>query len=148
MDIVASFPSLYGTSLPTEEEIEPLFFEKFPEAWTEDADITCYIRDGEYYRLSIVANCRYGIWLWYRYSRSDSQEENYISLGDPERLNQYVEVVEDSLTLEGLYLPPEQAWLAVRDFLNLEGLRSDKISWLSEDQIPKGKHWLVSSDCL
>ena len=148
MDVDASFPGMRGPNLPTNEQIEPLFLENFPESWTEDADVTWYLGDGEYCRLSIVANPQCGIWLWYRHNRPDGSEENYISLGSPEKLDRYVEAVEDSLTLEGFYLAPEQAWLAVQDFINLSGVRSERITWMREDQVPEGKYWLVSSDCL
>jgi hypothetical protein len=148
MDMDVSFPSLRDVQNPTSEQLAPLFLEKFPEAWTEDADVTCYMNGGEYCRLSIVANPDHGIWLWYRHNGSDGSDNNYISLGNFEKLNTYVEAVEDSLTLEGLFLPPEQAWIAVHDFLQNDGRRSEKILWIHEDEIPKGKHWLVSSDCL
>ncbi len=148
MDVDASFPGMRGPSLPTKDQIAPLFLEDFPEAWTEDADVTWYMEDGEYSRLTIVANPSYGIWLWHRHNHSDGREENYISLGDPEKLDTYVAAVEDSMTLEGFYLAPEQAWFAVQDFLDLLGSRSKKIAWLHEDQVPEGKYWLVSSGCL
>ncbi|AQQ02761.1 hypothetical protein B0E33_03410 [Roseibium algicola] len=148
MDVNASFPGMRGPELPTNEQIEPLFLENFPEAWTEDADVTWYLQDSECYHLSIVANPQYGIWLWHRHNRPDGSEENYISLGNIEKLDTYVEAVEDSLTLEGFFLPPEQAWLAVQDFINSPGVRSERINWMHEDQVPRGKYWLVSSDCL
>ncbi|WP_120497944.1 hypothetical protein [Kiloniella sp. EL199] len=79
---------------------------------------------------------------------SDGRDEKYVSLGSSEKLEKYVDVAEGSVTLEGLYLSPEQAWLAVEDFLDQKGWRSNRICWLHENQVPEGKHWLVSSDCI
>jgi len=148
MDMAISFPELSGTTTPDLDHISSLFLKRFPEAWTEDADVTLYGDNGRFIRLSIVANPVHGLWLWHRQHEADGKETNHVSLGNPEKLQTYVDVIDDAVTLEGLFLPPALAWLAVRDFIELEGRKSEKISWLHEDDIPAGRHWLVSVDCL
>lgn len=93
MEIDMSFPGLSGVKNPDVEQISSLFLKTFPDAWTEDADVTCIMEDGSFKRLSIVANPKYGIWLWHRQSDSDGKDTNHISLGDPEKLETYVDAL-------------------------------------------------------
>jgi len=148
MEIWASFPGHYNNKLPVMEELEKLFLDYPPEKWTDDASIEYRKESGETIRLVIVHHSKFGFWLQYEKETLTENSENYFSLGDVNRLDRYVELVEDSLTLEGLFVLPINAWRAVKYFISTEGSRTDKIHWISETDIPSGKHWLIAADCL
>lgn len=121
-----------------------LNFEK--EKWPSDAFIRYHFENGDYVQISVYASDRYGFWVQFL-TKINNKYEFSFSLGDSEKLNKYVSIVEDSVTLEGLYVCGETALKAIKCFIET-GTMSDQVDWITEKEIPQGMHWLITEDFL
>lgn len=65
-------------------------------------------------------------------------EEMYTSKGDMSRLRDLIRTTHDTPMPIGLYIPFEEAWKAVKDFLEADGERSTQIEWVENSTLPKG----------
>ena len=148
----ASFPGHYKNEIPPLSDLEDLFLNYSPEKWTDDGSVQFIDENGIRKQLTVVQHPRYGIWLQLETKNPDGKIENYFSCGNTAKLNNYVEAVEDSLTPEGIYISPEQAWPLVKHFIETAGGRATNhehaASWIREEDLPEGMYWLVSADCL
>jgi hypothetical protein len=64
----------------------------------------------------------------------------FVSLSDRNKLTEVVECGDDWEASRGIFIPPEQAWLAIEEFLRT-GQRTDKIGWLSTADMPYDGRW-------
>ena len=144
----ASFPGHYDNKIPPLSELEDLFLDYSPEKWTDDGSVQFDDDCGQRKRLTVVQHPKHGIWLQLESKSAEGKIENYFSCGNPDKMTNYVEAVEDSLTPEGIYISAEKAWPMVKFFIETSGERLQQASWISEQDIPEGMYWLVSSDCV
>ena len=73
------------------------------------------------------------------YLKYDAGGEEWLSLGDASRLSEVV-CPDDWQASAGLFIPPEQAWLAIREFCQT-GTRSHAIRWISPVELPEDGNW-------
>jgi hypothetical protein len=67
-----------------------------------------------------------------------SYGEVYSSRGDLSRLKEHVRGLHDTLLPIGLFIPFENAWLAVKEFMETDGNLPKSIEWIANDKLPPG----------
>lgn len=86
--------------------------------------------------LSILESRKYGISVIYSIRRpGEKRGEEYYSVSDMEKINDVEDVGDDQFAPVGSFLPPQKAWLALEDFFNNPLCKSDRIKWISSDEI-------------
>lgn len=116
-------------------QMKRYIIDEFESYWfddTSDASIQCFQNNKHISDMIIGTNIEYGIFLHYI-----SRNEDKLSLYDETKLHE----VEDGANCElwvstGLLLPKELAWEVIKEFLET-GKASDKIRWISSDDIPE-----------
>lgn len=101
---------------------------------TSDAEIQCFENSKGINKhisdITIGTNIEYGIFIHYT-----SSTEDKLSLYDETKLNEVVDGANCELWVStGLFLPKELAWKVIKEFLET-GRASDKIKWISPDDI-------------
>ena len=88
--------------------------------------------------LTISVNQTYGIYL--KYVNLNTFEEK-LSLYNESKLNEVVDGANCELWAStGLFLPKGLAWEVIKEFLET-GKASDKIKWISPDDIPENGNY-------
>jgi hypothetical protein len=72
--------------------------------------------------------------------KSGIVEEEWLSLRDQSQLSVVTTCSDEWLASEGLFLEPQDAWVAVECFLET-GERTDKVNWITPDRIPEDGNW-------
>lgn len=128
------------------EDIDPKLMHKyiiddFENYWFSDTNDTeiQYFEDNELMSgLTIGANKVYGIYL--RYVNLNTSEEK-LSLYDETKVNEVEDAANCCLYVStGCFLPKETAWEVIKYFLET-GKASDKIRWISPDDIPENGNY-------
>ena len=144
---VAKFCSFFENHWPSVPEIRP-FFERYDrKEWSrggEGQSLVLYGAEGtenlEPFKdridihLAVYDDPECGALLMYD-KTGGKYSEHYYSLGDSVRFYETVKSREGSPLSKGLFVPLEQAWLAVEDFLLNEGQRSGRIHWIQADEL-------------
>ncbi len=85
--------------------------------------------------LSLAAHPRFGVLLQWR--KWDGQRAYiYIAKGDLTRPREFVRNLHDDPLPIGLLVPFEEAWKAVKEFLEADGRLPQSIEWLHEIELP------------
>ncbi len=63
-------------------------------------------------------------------------QENYSSKGDLSRLREWVRAKHKTPLPVGLFIPYEEAWKAVKDFIETGGKLPKSIAWIANDDLP------------
>lgn len=63
-------------------------------------------------------------------------ELTYSSVGDLGRLKEWVRTTHDDPMPVGLFIPFEEAWKAVKEFIETEGELPKSIEWIENDKLP------------
>ena len=85
--------------------------------------------------LWLTAHPAFGVML--QWSKWDGkQHQDYHSSGDLTRLREAIPSSHGSKCPLGLFVPLEDAWKAIKDFLENEGGRSNKIAWIESKDLP------------
>jgi len=124
---------------PPLELLEALILNPAPGYWeqgTGNATLK-WVEDHSSSELFILPNPQYGIYLRYL----DSSGEASLSLHDPSRLAEVAPCSEHWFASVGLFLHPQEAMKAIREFCTLRGHRSDSIRWIDPESIPEGGNW-------
>src|SRR5262245_57054036 len=85
--------------------------------------------------LTMVGNPSHGVLLYYDKS-GGGRRDIYYSRGDVKRLREWVKNRHGDLMPIGLFIPFEQAWSAVREFIETDGAVPQGIAWIADDDIP------------
>jgi hypothetical protein len=87
--------------------------------------------------LVILQNAQYGIMLSYDcYDKTNKKTLlDCYSVGNPQKMNVIEDIGDDEFFPTGFFLKPEVAWLAVEDFFNNPTKVSERIEWVTSDQI-------------
>ena len=122
-------------------QMKTYIIDEFENYWfsnTNDTEIQ-YFEDNELMSgLTIGVNQTYGIYL--KYVNLNTFEEK-LSLYDESKLNEVVDGANCELWAStGLFLPKELAWEVIKEFLET-GKASDKIKWISPDNIPENGNY-------
>jgi hypothetical protein len=86
--------------------------------------------------LIVMQTEEFGFYLKYL----DARKDEWLSLGDPERLDEVTDAGDEWYASIGLFITKVQACSAVKDFCRT-GRRSEKINWITPDQIPEDGNW-------
>jgi hypothetical protein len=71
---------------------------------------------------------------WSKWNRHEGL--NYFSKGDLGRLREFVFTMHGDPRPVGLYIPFDQAWKAVKEFLETEGQLAESIEWVDGRDLP------------
>lgn len=86
-------------------------------------------------KLSMWGNPELGVLLQYaRYGGVARQD--WFSKGDMGKIRQWVRSLHGDPLPVGLFIPFDQAWLAVKEFMETEGQLPTSIEWISSDDLP------------
>jgi hypothetical protein len=96
-----------------------------------------YRDNGHEVTLMIEPNPDYGIYLRFV---DDEEGIELLSLSDKNNLSEVVEVNDDLYASLGLFVPIEEAWKAISDFVTT-GRASDRIEWISVEDMPEDGNW-------
>jgi immunity protein Imm1 of predicted polymorphic toxin system len=147
----AYFASRDYNGWPRPEEIEHYFLAAPGQRWffetgndtagfdlegAEDTGHLASTADGRIdVSLELWGNPRFGVLLiWSKWGGGHGQ--TFTSKGDLTRLREFVRTTHGDLRPVGLFVPYEQAWKAVREFLETEGARSKSIDWIENADLP------------
>lgn len=134
-----------GSSIENPEltELKDYILNRFPEYWHQGnggATIDFYDENGGQRSLLILPNDEHGIYLKYIIEENGNIKETWLSLEDPEKLDETAECSDEWYASIGLFLPKEKAWLVVEEFCKT-GERTDKIQWIDSADIPEGGNY-------
>jgi hypothetical protein len=85
--------------------------------------------------LTIVGNPGHGVLLQYVKAGGGRGDVHY-SRGDLKRLREWTRTKHGDLMPIGLFIPFEQAWSAVKEFIETNGALPQNIAWIGGDDIP------------
>lgn len=147
------FASRFRDGWPEPEEIAPLFLAPPGERWffetgNDSAGLTAEGVDGTdrldpadrgrvAVHLDLWAHPERGVQLSWR-KWGGGRKETWHSKGDLSRLAEHVRSLHDTPLSAGLFIPYEEAWQAVRDFIETDGERPGSIAWIEESDLPAG----------
>jgi hypothetical protein len=101
----------------------------------EFGEATIVFWDGELkIDMILIADQTLGYYLKY-----DAGGEEWMSLGDENRLSEVI-CPDDWQVSAGLFISPDQAWLAISEFCQT-GKRSDAIKWISPRDLLENGSW-------
>ena len=134
---------------PNKIELEEYFFapqgRRFFESGTDSASLdarglygTESLEQGKG-RIDVVlflwGHPEYGVYLSYQ-KRDGDYGDAYVSMGDLGRLGEWVETTHEDLASIGLFISVENAWKAVREFVETGGELPKAIEWIRADDLP------------
>jgi hypothetical protein len=148
----AYFDPFVGEGWPTPSMLKPYFlgtsgrpssFESDNDCWglsVEGRDGTEHLQpaDGRIdVRLTMVGHARFGVLLYY-YQHAKGHHDSYYSKGNLSRLREWVRTKQDDLMPIGMFVPFENAWSAVKEFMETEGALPRSIEWIASEDLPSG----------
>lgn len=148
----AYFDSRPRKGWPTPQELQQYFLAPPGKQWfdtggndtagldVEGVDGTAHLEEGKGridIHLDMWGNPDLGVLLIYR-KHGGGYDETYTSVGDLSRLGEIVESLHRTQLPVGLFIPFEQAWLAVKDFIETDGELPRSIKWIANKDLPPG----------
>lgn len=87
--------------------------------------------------LEMVGHPEFGVLLYYR-KLGGGFDEVFTSVSDPNRLREWVRTLQSDLWPVGLFVPFEDAWKAVKEFMENDGELPKSIEWVDNNTLPEG----------
>jgi hypothetical protein len=85
--------------------------------------------------LEMWGHPRFGVLLiWSKWG--GKYKETFSSKGDLSRLHEWVRTLQDDLRPVGLFIPFDQAWKAVKEFIENDGVLPKSIEWIANRDLP------------
>jgi len=81
-------------------------------------------------------NPEFGVLLQYARFGGDVPRQDWFSKGDMRKFRQWVRSLYGDPLPVGLSIPFDQAWLAVKEFMDTDGQLSTSIDWVRSDDLP------------
>jgi hypothetical protein len=146
----AYFDSHWGSGWPAIQWLEPYFLAPPGKRWffatgNDSAGFDLEGVDGTGHlpankgridiRLSMWGHPSLGVFLMYEKS-GGGYRDTFSSRGDLTKLNEWVRSTHDTPLPVGLFIPYEQAWQAVKEFIETEGKRPTSIAWIANRDLP------------
>lgn len=149
MRAVSSIGTIFRNSLPRIEELQHYFFSYSGKEWaTGGASGASFIIYGlndtdqeEPFRgridahLAVIDHSLEGMYLYYS-KTGGGFSEHYFSIGDLAKVSEMVTSRAGDPLSKALFTTRENAWLAVVDFIEGVGVRTDKITWAKPEDLP------------
>jgi hypothetical protein len=88
-----------------------------------------------YVRLTLDGHPKQGVLLSYA-KKGGGDNVGFFSKGDLTRIGEWVRSLHDTPLPIGLFVPFDQAWLAVKEFMETEGQLPTSIEWVSSNELP------------
>src|SRR5262245_443229 len=144
------FDKLRGSGWPSPNEMEHYFlsasgrrqaFDTRNDCWgfsAEGVDGTEHLQANKGridIRLTTVGNPGHGVLLQYVKAGGGRRDVHY-SRGDLKRLREWARTKHGDLMPVGLFIPFEQAWSAVKEFIETDGALPQSIAWIADYDIP------------
>lgn len=136
---------------PALHELEPFFLGSSGEQWSyeggndhwgfslEGLEGTDHLKYGDGRRIDIdldmIGHPKHGVLLGYT-KRGGGYQDRYFSKGDLSRLKEHVRNRHSDLYPVGLFIPFEEAWKAVKEFIETDGTLPKRIDWIASDDLP------------
>ena len=149
----AYFANYRGSGWPSLDVLKPYFFEPphgrgwFHDRGNDSAGFDLFGVDGTAHlqlgqgridtRLDMWGNPDLGVLLIYT-KRGGGYRDEFSSKGDLARLKEWVRTTHDDPMPIGLYISFDQAWLAVKEFIETEGQLPTSIEWVKNADLPPG----------
>lgn len=145
----AYFDSYWGTGWPGLNWLKPYFLSPAGKRWSfetgndggsltlEGVDGTDQLSAGDGridLHLTMMGNSDYGVLLQYLKLGGG---ENFYSRGDLNRLYERIETLHGDPMPVGLYIRFEDAWEAVKEFVQSDGAFPRSIAWIPSRDLPK-----------
>lgn len=127
----------FGGGSADPENWKSYFLNYDPAKWNEEGDGGLHFADESEeirYSLIVAHYADLGFSLWQTTSLK-KKSATMISVNKPVAIGEFVEVDDFNIPL-GSFLPPEDAWLAVEDFLHEPRHPSKRIEWIASDELP------------
>lgn len=120
---------------PTKDMFSSFFLDYSCKDWNSGAGASFdyFDKNNKKYSLVISQDPRYGFNLMY-----EPSENGCYSLGNRDKLDEFVENYDEIIMPLGTYISPKKAWLAVEDFLCNPFKPSSRILWVGDNDIPWG----------
>lgn len=91
---------------------------------------------GDQCDLSVLESEKYGISVRYNIKKSGERRGGeFYSVNELEKINDIEDVGDDQFAPVGSFLKPQEAWLALEDFFNDPLQKSDRVKWISSNEI-------------
>jgi hypothetical protein len=106
--------------------------------WIEGADGTEHLAEGEgriFIDLSLWGNPDLGVLIIY-WKRGGGLNETFSSVGDLSRLDEIFRANHGTKLPVGLFIPFEEAWHAVKEFIETDGQLPRSIEWIANKDLP------------
>lgn len=145
------FDRFDGKGWPSLAELKPYFFARKGQEWFQTsgndsavlsiigAQQTEHLAPGRG-RIDVVlsmwGNSDHGLLLIYE-KYGGGYRETYSSKGDMSRIREWVRTLHGDARPIGLYIPFEQAWKAVKEFMESEGQLPRSIAWVKNEDLPE-----------
>ena len=141
------------TGWPDPRELEPFFLAPKGQEWSylggnDNWGITIDGLDGTEHldidddrridvHLHMWGHPVFGVLLFYE-KYGGGFDEAFSSKGDINRLKEWVRTLQTDLRPVGLFIPFEEAWKAVKEFMETDGELPKSIEWVNNDTLPEG----------
>lgn len=86
--------------------------------------------------LSMWGNPELGVLLHYAIVSGDAPRQDWFSKGDMTKIRKWVRALHDTPLPIGLFIPYDQAWLAVKEFMDTEGQLPTSIEFVKGSELP------------
>ena len=152
MEKRAYFDTFKGKGWPSLRYLEPYFLAPSGRQWfyqngNDSAGLDLLGVDGTDHlefakgrvdiKLDMWGNPDLGVLLIYS-KFGKAPRKDYSSKGDLTRLKEWVRTTHDDPMPVGLFIPFDQAWLAVKEFIETEGQLPKSIEWVRNRDLPNG----------
>lgn len=142
----------YEKGWPAPKDLEHYFLAPPSERWfgnyprgndtagffAEGVDGTEHLPEGKgrkYIDLTLWGNPDLGV-LLIHWKRGGGLNETYTSVGDMTRLREIVRARHGTQLPVGLFIPFEEAWKAVKEFIETDGQLPRSIGWIANKDLP------------
>lgn len=89
--------------------------------------------------LRMTGNPRYGVTLQYdKWDGRIQRKQSYNSKGDLSRMREFMRSLHGDLLCLGLFVPFDDAWKAVKEFMETGGELPSNIEWIASRDLPPG----------
>lgn len=148
----SNFDRFTGSGWPQTEELEHFFLTSKDKRWSfmdgndnwgfsaQGLEGTGHLeefKDRIDVHLSMWGHRDLGVLLFY-HRWGGGKAGAWASKGDLSRLKEWVRTLQEDLMPIGLYIPFEQAWKAVKEFIETDGQLPKSIEWINANDLPEG----------
>lgn len=149
----AYFDTFWGDDWPSQEFLKPYFKTPpqgaigwYPNSGNDSGGLSLEGLDGTDHlpngrgrkdiKLAMWGNPQLGVLLQYSKVGGGVPRKDWFSKGDMTKIRQWVRTLHSDPMPVGLFIPFDQAWLAVKEFMETEGQLPTSIEWVSSSDLP------------